>query len=231
MFARKVWILAFVIFAAALTGCQPAPSRKNQLRIGRNARGPVNYVNGHATSFQSGNYSTQWGQITGNSGDQAFDDQLYYFAMPSLGGADASQQLGFVSATPNQSTYVAFWGEASVYGGGGGLGGYSGSGTLDGSRARIHIEIWDDKAVSMGVDPVVVHIGYDYPGFVGASGSVNGGHATLTFTDGYGSVALDGNLSGQYYSGTIYFMNSATGGQYYPLGNFQVPACGFFLCN
>lgn len=229
MTARQISILAFVAFVAILTGCQPPPSRKNELRIGRNARGPtgpINSATGTATRYNSGNTSTTWGQLTSTMGDQGFDDQLYYFTLPMLNGLDASQQLGYVSASAGQSTFVSFWGEASIY-----SNGSSGSGTLDGAHARIHIEIWDNKAVASGANPVVVHIGYDFPGFVSATGSVNGSQATLTFTDGYGSVALQGTLSNQMFSGTMYFSNSATSSQFYPLGNFQVSACGFFVCN
>jgi hypothetical protein len=186
----------------------------------------VSYTNsGQSTPYNSTSLGTQWGEVTGASGDQMFDMELQNFTAPMLSGADANLQLGYVSSLSNQSTGVVFWGNAPMVGGGCG----SGVGTLDGSRARLHIEIWDDRAASGAATQISVHIGYDQSGFVSAQGSGNGGSANLTFTDSVGSVALVGTIQGTWFSGTMSYNNGNSGWR--TLGQFRVPAAGFFTCN
>ena len=224
---QRLLLICVSVLTACGLGCQPAPNHTINRTIGRNAYAPPNSTNGHSQSNRAG---TTWGQVTSSQGDQAFDEQLNLMTLPMLDGAAADQQLGFVSATANQSTNVVFWGEASMYGGGGGISA-GGNGNLDGSKARIHIEIWDDKAAQAGASPIVLHIGYDTADFAGASGSVQGNQVTLTFQHAsYGAVAMQGTISGQTFTGTLYFQNSSTGGQFSSLGTFQVATCGFFVC-
>jgi hypothetical protein len=227
MFDRKFAAVILLGLAALLSACQPAPNHNNRT-LGRNLRSPGNPIgsNGQAARLNnSANASTQWAQLVNNSGDQFFDQQLYTFTLPMLDGADASQQLGYVSASPGQSTGVWFWGQAVINS----TNGSSTYGTLDSSKAKIHVEIWDDKTLQ-GALPVVIHIGSDLNGFVSATGTVNGSSVQMTFTDGYGSVGLSGTYNSQYFSGTMYYSNGG-GGQFTPIGTFQVATCGFFVCN
>lgn len=229
LFAGMTLLLAF------LMGCQPAPKRDNHRAIGRTAQGPINSANGQFSSFQSGQAQTSWGQITSQQGDQAFGNQLYYMTLPMLQEAGADQQLGYVSASANQNTNVVFWGEAYIKSSGNSgvqnVSTTNGSGTIDSDKARIHIEIWDDKAVAGPSSPVVLHIGYDFEGYGGATGGVQGNQANIVFTSlKYGSVSLQGTISGQYFSGQVLYSNASTGNKFYPLGDFKVPTCGFFAC-
>ncbi|NJL25987.1 MAG: hypothetical protein HC902_13020 [Calothrix sp. SM1_5_4] len=208
-------------------GCQPNNNRKNR-KIGRTARGQVAYVNGIPSPLSSNRAGTKWGEVTGLSGDQAFRDELYYFTAPMMQGASAEDQLGYVSSQSAQRTGVAFWGEASIRGSGG-------MGQLEGSTARLHIEIYDDKygqkrPDGSTIEQVSIHIGYDQEGFVGAQGTVQNGQANLTFTDSYGSIVLQGQVVGQTFAGTMYYSNDTTSGQMRALGRFSVEACGFFIC-
>ena len=215
--------LSLLIFATV--GCQPAPSRSSDLKIGRNGRGSSTGAKGGAIAGSNG--ATTWGQITGSSGDQAFDQILGQLVSPQLSGSN-DPGLGFVSAAANQATGVIFWGQAAMVANSSN----SSTATLQGANARLHIEIWDATSAQSGgaIQPFVIHIGSDQAGFVSAVGSSNGSSANLTFTDGYGSVMLQGQIANGYYSGTIAFSNASTGGTQLPLGQFQVPTCGFFTC-
>lgn len=219
----KAWIASLLIIGFVGTvGCQPPPKNPDTRKIGRLGRGAINWVNGQPQSMQAGT-GVQWGQITSQNGDQAFQQALSFLTAPTLQG-QPDLQLGYVSSQPNQQTGVYFWGQV-----------FSAGGMIDSSRSRIHIEIWDSKAGQMGPDgnvipPVVIHIGSDQTGFVSVQGSVQGGAVQLVFTDETGSIYLNGNTMGQYLSGTIQFSN-ANGSGPIDLGQFNVPACGFLSCN
>lgn len=237
MISRKLMFVMLLGFAVAAVGCQPKPNR-DRSRIGRTARGPIGQTpNGNPAAFQPSTQGTSWGEVTGIAGDRAFQDELFYFTAPMLNGAPQEDQLGYVASTSGQATGVVFWGEASVHGGANPMyGGNLTSGQLDGQRARLHIEIYDDKTGLQRSDgsvrpQIVVHIGADQQGFVSAQGSIQGNQVNLIFTDQMGSVILQGSLMGQYFTGTMLYTNSQTGGQARQLGRFQVPACGFFICN
>lgn len=218
-------LVAFLGLVMVASGCQTKPNRSGRTRIGRTGRGPVG--SGPNSSYLSGNASTQIGYITGND-DQSFQNALWYFTAPTLANYP-DEQLGYVSSQPNGTSRVEFWGEASMYGGAN-----ASEGVLDGQRARLHIEIFDDRVGQPRSDgsprtQVSVHIGYDQDGFVSAQGSVQGGQVNLIFNDNYGAIRLSGAISGSNFNGTIYFSNQWTGGEM-PLGQFQVAACGFFVC-
>lgn len=237
MSSYKLFFAMILGVALVSAGCQPKTSRTDRNRIGRTARGPVGTgVNGQPTALQPSTGATQWGEITGQS-DQAFQSELYYFTAPMLANAGAEEQLGYTSSQRGQQTGVVFWGEATMLGSAQqGFGGSMTYGQLDGNNARLHIEIYDDRAGTYRADgsvrpQTVVHIGRDQEGFVSASGQVNGQQVQMTFTDQTGSVVLQGQLLGQYFTGTIAYSNMYSGGQMRTLGQFNVPACGFFKCN
>lgn len=237
MSSAKLFFAMLLGVALVTAGCQPKTSRADRNRIGRTARGPVGTgANGQPTALQPSSGATQWGEILGQN-DQTFQNELYYFTAPMLANAGVEEQLGYVAAQRGQQTGVVFWGEAAMLGTT--QSAYAGSmsyGQLDGRSARIHIEIYDDRAGQTRADGTVrpqtiVHIGPDQDGFVSANGQVNGQQVQLTFTDQTGSVVMQGQITGQYFSGTIGYSNSYTGGQTRQLGQFNVPACGFFKCN
>lgn len=218
MFNRTNSVFGLVLaLSLTLVACQNGVNREERSRIGRNKRGVP------ANANTSGTVGTQWGSITG-SGDSAFQQELYVFTAPMLTNVGPDDQLGYVSSQASGGTGVMFWGAARMLGAG------TGNGQLDPNSARIHIEIYDDRAAS-GRSPVVVHIGPDQEGFLSAQGSMQNGQISLVFTDTSGSVIVQGALQGQYFAGQIGYTNTLTGGQARVLGQFQVPACGFFACN
>ncbi len=218
MFTKKTITLLAVGLAVLAVGCAPKKNSKTTTR-GRLARGipSVNPQTG-LPSTQSPSASTQYGHVS------AMDQNFYYavqaLAMPSLEGS--GDQLGNVSPQPSQSRGIYFWGD--------GLPHYNAPAFNTG---RLHIEIWDDLAGQVGADgqvlpPVVIHIGADQEGFQGVSGQGFGGQVNLTFSSLYNVVTLQGYVQGNQYVGTFVFTN--TYAQNMTLGQFTVPACGFFRC-
>lgn len=222
MFSRRLFMCVLLLTAVASGGCQQKKSRTDRQRIGRTLRGPVNYsATGTPMPLGSSNGSVIWGEIVGYD-QQSFQNDIYLFARPSLDTRSAEEQLGYVSSQAGQSTGVRFWGEVR--------GNQNG---IDQQRSRIHIEVYDDRYVSgmtlssgRQIEQLVVHIGYDQPGFVRAYGSLQQGF--LSFEDNYGAVIFkNARIQGSQFTGEIWYTNMYTGER--RLGQFNVPAQGFFL--
>ncbi len=86
---------------------------------------------------------------------------------------------------------------------------------------------------------IQVDIGDGYPGFVGASGEVDGSYATISFQDNLGTITLSGILSNGQFSGMISYSNNfyydQSGSEVGPgasgnLAQFTLPACNVFQC-
>ncbi|MGE0526457.1 MAG: hypothetical protein AB7G93_03710 [Bdellovibrionales bacterium] len=233
MRTHKLFLLSLLAVAVALAGCQPRKGRKDGLRVGRLARGPIaTNQNGQPVPLQPKNSSTLWGEVTALS--NAWDEEVRIFTWPSLKDSPG-EAIGFVSGASNQATGIGFWGYVPVSG----QGGVYGSGQVD-ANATIHIEVYDDKYGQVQSDgeiipPLVVHIGRDQPDtFKSVSGSVNGTQAQVTFADIYGQVHLEGTVQAQDFTGTMKYCNVDSGcgaGQWRTLGHFRVPTCGFFICS
>jgi len=227
---KKVFclLLAVVLLAA----CQQEKKKRQNLRVARGLRGStmINPNQGAAAALANcGSYSVPgklWGEVTSYQGDQAFLQELQILTSPVLSTLPADDQLGYVSGQSGQMTGVRFWGNASV------MNAY-GNGAIDPNTAEIRLEIFDSQACQLKADgsvcPVIpIHIGAGQPGFAGFEGYVNGGLARLTFSDNYGVIILDGQISGSVYTGTVQYTTAGTGGQARILGRFQIPVQGFF---
>ena len=200
-----------------LAGCQPSPKQETR-RFGRLAFG-----DNRTTPL---NASTQVTYLTNPGGDMVMSYEATQFAAPAL-DSQPQWQLGYVSAT----TGVKIWSESYIV-----TDGYGGaSGSIDSNRSRLHIEVSDSRTGQTDSDgnilqPFVMHIGYDQTGFEGATGTVTNGMVDLTFNQsGYGKVSVRGQLSGNTFAGQVYFNNTSTNGEHF-LGQFNVNACSFFVC-
>jgi hypothetical protein len=228
----------FVIFAAlalVATGCQQKKAHRVSLREGRGLRGGVGQsptgggAGGTSTGNQCGTYKVpgkSWGGVYSQQGDQAFYNEIYYLMYPVLSQLPDEDQLGYVSSRLNDSTGVRFWGNAEAASGN--------VGALNGSTARIRIEIYDDRACMTKADGSVrsmfpIDIAASQEDFVSATGSITTYGANLTFTDSYGSIIMSGTFSGSDFVGTMsYTVNGFAGMR--KLGQFTVPRCQFFVC-
>jgi hypothetical protein len=205
---RRIFILS-LLSVLALTGCPPKKNTKEKLRTGRTSLSPTGgkNPNGTTNSYNPNNPNTLWGQISG------FDqNSVYYFAQPALANAGAEEQLG-------QVTGIYFWGQV-----------FTVNGQVDSQRSRIHIEVWDNKtgtARSNGgiFEQLFVTIGPEQEGFQGVQNTGQG----LMFSASYMNILLVGQDNGGQYSGTVYFYNAYSGGQWNTLGQFAVQSNGFFV--
>lgn len=229
---RKLTILfAMMMVMIVTTGCPPKRQGKKE-RIGRTRDGSTGNFNAYDSSGSKGVSSDKvWGVIASNAGDSAFNQALYYFTLPSVRDLPAGEGLGYVSSQINDRTGVRFWGNAVTTGGTG-----SAVRTFDPNSMMIHVEIYDDRtgmATENGGQraPIIVEISPDTKGFIAAGGQISGSNVTLQFTDNIGTIYLDGDIQGQYFSGTISFSDGSTGNQPQQLGQFEVQTCGFFHCN
>jgi hypothetical protein len=215
-----------------LAGCQQEQKKRQDLRVARGLRGSTMInpgQNAASAVAQCGSYSVPgkvWGEVTSYQGDQAFLQEVQILTSPVLSTLPADDQLGFVSGQSGQRTGVRFWGNATV------MNAY-GNGAIDPNSAEIRMEIFDSQACQLKADgtirPVIpIHIGAGQPGFAGFEGYVNGGMARLTFSDNYGVLILDGQISGSFYTGLVQYTTAGTGGQARILGRFQIPVQGFF---
>ncbi len=243
MSPRKL-ILLVTLLATVLVACQQKNPKRASLRTGRNLRGDVNSPlepnrpTGAPTSQAGacGSYSVpgkQWGEVTNQSGDTVFMQEINFLMSPVLQQLPAEDQLGYVSSQSNQNTGVRFWGNAQSSNS-------SGQGAIDPRSAEIRIEIFDDRACQTRSDgtqrPMIpIHISASQPDVRRIEGYINGnpnngGSANLYFEDKYGAIILQGTFSGQYYTGTMsYTLTGYSGSR--TLGRFTVPICGFFRCN
>lgn len=199
-------------------GCQPAPKQETR-RFGRNAFGN--------TSFAPSSPNTQIPYVTNPGGDMVMSYEANQMALPAVGD-QPEWQLGYVSAT----TGVKIWSESYIVRDSLSDGA---SGTIDQNRSRLHIEISDSRTGQTDSDgnvlkPFVLHIGYDQSGYEGATGGIQNGAVDLTYNQGaFGYVAIRGSLSGNTFAGQVLFSNNQTNGEHF-LGQFNVNACSFFVC-
>ncbi len=222
---KKAFCLALTVFV--LVGCQQKKNKKQSLRQGRGLRGSTMVNNGansaSASALQCGSYNPgkAWGEITSYQGDQQFYQEVQLLTNPVLRTLPFDDQLGMVSGQSGQYTGVRFWGSVRIA-----------NGMVDPNASEIRLEIYDDRACQPKADGTIrsvvpVHIGANQPGFLGVEGYV-AGQAKLTFLDNYGAIILDGQIINGYYSGTVSYTTTDTGGQARILGRFQIPAQGFF---
>ncbi len=212
---KKLTIIGLAISLLAVA-CAPKKNAKQNIR-GRLSRGgsAMNPVTGQAGGIFSGQ---SFGTVSGY--DQNFSYAAQMLAQSVLVGSN--EQIGNVSPQPAQNKGVYFLGA--------GLPHYNSPSFTTG---HLQIEIWDDYAGQIGSDgkpipPVVIYIGPQGEGFQSVSGQSFGGQIQLTFTSSYEVVMLDGYVQGNEFVGTMSFSNAFAQGM--QLGQFRVPACGFFRC-
>ncbi len=231
MASRKLWMV-LILITAVTVACQPPRKKGTPINRGRGRISSGNLsapgATGNAGTVDSGKL---WGEVTSNSGDTAFRQELYYLTLPSLKDLGAEDQLGYVSSQSNQSTGVRFFGNAVTTGG---------SGTtrqFAPDSMKIHVEVYDDLTGQQRSDgstraPVVIEISSAHTDtFVSASGTLIGAQVNLYWEDTYGSIQMQGTINGSTFSGTMKYSDNSSGVSGHVLGNFSVPTCGFFQCN
>lgn len=112
------------------------------------------------------------------------------------------------------------------------------NGAIIPSQSRVVLQIRDeftglvDSSSGEAIPPVTMVV-------AGASGTYSGGALRMLFQDCAGQIEIQGSVSGQYFTGNVFFTNTKKADcstalpgapQRYFLGTFQVQTCGFMTC-
>lgn len=168
---------------------------------------------------------------------------IYSGILATGGSAQANSTgfMGFVSnlSNPDGSSYrpncgasqiqIAAKVNASTYGG-----------DISDDGSEFHMSIAMSCPDAEGYSDLPLDIGptVNPETFVGTSGYVSGGQAQIVFRDIFGAIILQGSVSGQNFSGEIYYENDfywhngemVTPGASGSLGTFSMNACSIFNC-
>lgn len=197
---RKLTILAVATSILAIS-CAPKKNAKQNIRGRARGASAMNTITGQP----GGNFTI--GTVYG------YDQNFTYGAQLLAQGAEA--QVNYVSPQPVQNP-GAYQG---IFFTGKGLPHYN---SPSFNTGEFQLEIWDDQAPQSG--PVI----FKFSGAGAVSGQSYGGQVSLTFSNQYEAIYLQGYIQGQNFQGTISFANAYTTNM--TLGEFSVPACGFFRC-
>lgn len=200
MFTLRKLTILAVATSILAIACAPKKNAKQNIRGRARTASAVNMVTGQGSGSFAG---SSFGAVYG------YDQNFTYAAQLLAQGAEV--QINYVSPQPAQNQGIYFVAK--------GLPHYN-SPTF--TTGEFQLEIWDDQAPQSG--PVV----FNFSGANAVSGQSYGGQVSLTFTSQYEAIYLQGYVQGQNFQGTISFANAYTTNM--TLGEFSVPACGFFRC-
>ncbi len=225
---KTLVFLGLVGVLIANLGCQP-PRKDKKERIGRGRSGVTgNFDANHSNSSAGIDSNKRWGEITSRASTRTWEEAIYYFTLPSVRDLGEDDQVGRVSPRSGDSTGVRFYGNALTNGSGGSVR------SFDPASMMIHIEVYDDrtgeeKSGGGKRAPIVVEISPKISGFVEAGGRIDGNQVELYFIDKMGGVLMNGEIVDENFVGTVEFTDES-GRERMELGEFSVPACGFFKC-
>lgn len=213
-------ILSGLVF---LSGCDTKKtSRSSPARVARGGNTQPYYLQGgynnqggyNQGGYNQGGYNgtstSQWAYL------QANDASTFFRAVQGLVSASMNpQELGSV----NNYGDVAIIGYIDM----------DQSGNINPNNSRLRLEIWDDYARSGQASEIALAFNSL------TNSSYNGNQMNLIFQDNFGQIVISGQINQNNFYGTVSFQNSVSfDGTSAPaagvLGNFQVPACGFFRC-
>lgn len=211
----KLTVIVLISGLMVLTACDKKKSgRSSPARVARG--GNVQPYNVQGQQQQGNGFNN-----TGGTGSQ----WTYLQPSDSYGFLSAAQGLVSASMDPQELGTVQNGDVAMI--------GYidmDQQGNINRSNSRFRLEIWDDYARNGSASAIALEFNSL------ASSSYNGNQINLVFEDSYGQIIVSGQYNQYDFYGTVSYRNSVSfDGSSSPaagvLGNFQVPACGFFRCN
>ena len=228
---KTLGLLLLVVLAFTACGKKDEGTRGENAATARNTRS-----NGWGSTFdKNGPLGTTQlsGRVYGDS-QEGFMDYVRGLVSATI----PEDYLGsYVSAglDGDNRTGVFFGGQVALTNGSVASGGL-GSGTRQSvhSRSRLLITVYDnmvgrkdESGETIGAVPIYME---------NASGFVQGNQATITFSDDYGTIQMDGTFDGQYFTGEMSYDNNvmydgSSPGAAGVGGYFRVPTCQFFVCN
>ena len=216
-------VLLLTVIALAFVGCNPNKEQSKRTSGVRSATISGN-TNGTFTQSYCGNNLSSIGTIY----DQGTQQSLYSngnFEQRVKGLLSATidpAEIGTISSSPNDQTGVRFQGTIKV----------ESNGTVNLQQTKILIKVYDSFVLQSASDGSNQYqpIPIEFTSAAAGQFNMQTGSGYVIFKDQYGEVRFDGNLSGDYLSGQVSFVNSAnvTGGSAAQgvLGQFYVARCG-----
>lgn len=221
MYSRSIKAISLIVLVAFSAGC--AKSNDNDQPIqDRTSRGLYTPPAPQVDSATGRQIPVETSYVVGSNSDPAaYQAMIKNLVLPQID----PQYLGNVDS----STGVVMEAFVSLN---------KVNGSVIPSQSRVVLQIRDEYtgAVDSGsgqpIPPVTMVI-------AGASGTYSGGALRMLFQDCAGQVEIQGSVSGQYFTGNVFFTNNKKADcstslpgapQRYFLGTFQVQTCGFMTC-
>lgn len=216
-------VLLLTIIALMFNGCNPnkESAKRTSGALRTNVAGTTT---GTFTQSYCGNNLSSIGTIY----DQGTQASLYTtgnFEARVKGLLSATidpNEIGQISSSPSDQTGVRFQGQIKI----------ETNGTVNLAQTKILIKVYDSFVLQSATDGTNQYQPIPIEFTSASSGQFNmqTGSGYVIFKDQYGEIRFDGNLSGEYLSGQVSFVNSVnvTGGSAASgvLGQFYVARCG-----
>lgn len=221
-------ILLISVVGLAIMGCSPNKASK---RTAGMLRAPISGQLGNGQIGGGQLTPTYCGQNYSNIGtiyDQNNQSSLYSSGtfedrVKALLSATVNpSEVGQISSGPNDQTGVRFEGQIKL----------DANGNVNLQQTRIIIKVYDSLVLQSAIDGSNQFQAIPIEFSQASSGQFNlqTGTGFVSFTDQYGEIRFDGNLSGDFFMGQISFRNTTnvTGGAAASgvLGQFYVARCG-----
>jgi hypothetical protein len=219
---KKVLLLSLI--ALSFVGCNP--KQDSTKRTSGNAR--VSTIAGDTTgAFTQTNCGNNLSNI-GTIYDQGTQASLYStgnFEARVKGLLSATinpSEIGQISSGPSDQTGVRFQGQIKV----------ESNGSVNLAQTKILIKVYDSYVLQSATDGTNQYQPIPIEFTSASSGQFNTstGSGYVVFRDQYGEIRFDGNLSGDYFTGQVSYVNTTnvTGGSASQgvLGQFYVARCG-----
>lgn len=219
---KKVILLSLI--ALVFVGCNP--QKESSKRTSGNAR--TQTISGTTNGVFSQSYCGNNLSSIGTIYDQGTSASLYStgnFEARVKGLLSATidpSEVGQISSGPSDQTGVRFQGQIKI----------ETNGTVNLAQSKILIKVYDSYVLQSAMDGSNQYqpIPIEFTSAAAGQFNMQTGSGYVVFRDQYGEIRLDGNLSGDYFSGQVSFTNSTnvTGGSAASgvLGQFYVARCG-----
>ena len=221
--------IALLVVFSVLAACGPKADNR-PVPISRAPRGPnPESVQGPGGGQGGGGVPTAPGRLVGAIFSQfgaSLTDSARRLVSATMNPEDLGEVSGDVNSTTTGIRFVGTIRTNAPF--------RPGTALQVAPGSEIRIDIWDSYAAD-GAAPA-----YPITFVAGQNGAQISGSFTsgvnLMFRDQHGTIEFRGSVDGSnMYSGTVLFQNlknydGSTGGAAETLGQFRVPACGFFVC-
>lgn len=215
---KKVVLLTLI--ALSFVGCNP--NKESSKRTSGNARTATvaGTTNGAFTQSYCGNNLSSIGTIYDQS--SSFNGNFEARVKGLLSATIDPAEVGTISSAANDQTGVRFQGTIKI----------ESNGSVNLSQTKILIKVYDSYVLQSATDGSNQYqpIPIEFTSAAAGQFNMQTGSGYVIFRDQYGEIRFDGNLSGDYLSGQVSFVNTVnvTGGSAAQgvLGQFYIARCG-----